>query len=252
MDWLTGQLRTDEDVQIRSLTNEQTILVLAGPNARAVISACSRQDWSPTAFPWLSVRECFIGIAPVTVMAVSFSGELAYEIHVPNASLYAAYKALRTAGESFGLQLFGARAVESMRMEKGFLHWKADIITEYDPFETGLARFVRLQKGEFVGRTALQKRQADGPRRNFVTLGIGAKHAPARPGASLMQGDRVVGTITSGDWGHRVGMNLAYAFVSPELSAIGATMQLDLCGDLVSATVIAPSPYDPEHSRMRA
>jgi dimethylglycine dehydrogenase len=87
MDWLQMHLRADEDVQIRSLTNDHTILVLAGPKARDVLQAVSRADWSPDAFPWLSVREAFIGIAPAVVMGVSFSGELAYEIHVPNAQL---------------------------------------------------------------------------------------------------------------------------------------------------------------------
>jgi len=251
MDWLKLHLREDEDVQIRSLTNDQTILVLAGPRAREVLSACARGDWSKQAFPWLSVRECFIGFAPATVMGVSFSGELAYEIHVPNASLHAAYLALREAGKTHGMRLFGARAVEAMRLEKGFLHWKADLITEFDPFETGLARFVKLDKGAFIGRDALRQRQAQGPRRKLVTLAVDATHAPAHPGASLMQGDAVVGTVTSGDWGHRVGMNLAYAFVDPALAGEGSGMALDLCGDLVSARVIAPSPYDPSFERMR-
>ncbi len=251
MDWLSQHIGTGEDVRLRALTNSQTILVLAGPRSRDVLSACARGGWSREAFPWLSVRECFIGIAPATVMGVSFSGELAYEIHVPNASLYAAYLALRKAGEAFGLKLFGARAVESMRMEKGFLHWKTDLITEFDPYETGLGRFVKPDKGGFIGRQALLKRRAAGPRKKLVTLHVGATHAPARSGASLMQGDKVAGTVTSGDWGHRVGMNLAYAFVVPELAAEGSTMQLDLCGDLVSATVIAPSPYDPDFDRLR-
>ncbi|UWQ82773.1 GcvT family protein [Leisingera caerulea] len=251
MDWLSQHIRPGEDVQIRSLTNDQTILVLAGPRARDVLSACARGDWSREAFPWLSVRECFIGLAPATVLGVSFSGELAYEIHVPNASLYAAYLALRKAGEEHGLKLFGARAVESMRMEKGFLHWKADLITEFDPFETGLHRFVKLEKDDFIGREALLKRQSEGARKKLVTLQVDATRAPAHGGASLMQEDQVVGTVTSGDWGHRTGLNLAYAFVKPELAAEGSTMQLDLCGDLVPATVIAPSPYDPEFERIR-
>ncbi|AAV97203.1 FAD-dependent oxidoreductase (plasmid) [Ruegeria pomeroyi DSS-3] len=251
MDWLSQHIQPGEDVQLRSLTNDQTILVLAGPRARAVLSACARGDWSREAFPWLSVRECFIGFAPATVMGVSFSGELAYEIHIPNASLYAAYLALRKAGEAHGLTLFGARAVESMRMEKGFLHWKADLITEFDPFETGLSRFVKLDKGAFIGKPALLDRQSDGPRKMLVTLQIATDRAPARGGASLMVGQRVVGTVTSGDWGHRVGMNLAYAFVDPELAEPGSEMMLDLCGDMVAARVIAPSPYDPDHARMR-
>ncbi len=252
MDWLTAHVRQDEDVRLRSLTNDQTILVLAGPNARDVLSACARGDWSVEAFPWLSVRECYVGYVPATIMRISFSGELAYEIHVPNASLYAAYLALREAGAAFDLKLFGARAIESMRMEKGFLHWKADLITEFDPFETGLARFVRLDKGEFIGKSALVRRQPEGPRRALVTLELETEKAPAHPGSSLMVADRVVGTVTSGQFGHRVGMNLAYAFVDPDRANVGDTMKVDLCGELVAAKVIAPSPYDPSFGRMRS
>jgi dimethylglycine dehydrogenase len=248
MDWLVQHLRKTEDVQLRSLTNEQTILVLAGPKARDVLSACARGDWTKEAFPWLSLRECFVGFAPATVMAVSYSGELAYEIHVPNASLHAAYLALRDAGEAHGMKLFGARAVDSMRMEKGFLHWKADILTEFDPFETGLSRFVKLDKGGFIGRDALIQRGDAGPRRKLVTLRVDASLAPAHPGASLMDdAGRVVGTATSGEWGHRVGMNLAYAFVEETLWETGATTQIDICGTLVRAEVINACPYDPAH-----
>ncbi|MGR3812480.1 MAG: GcvT family protein [Cognatishimia activa] len=252
MDWLTSHLHGDEDVQLKSLTNDQTILVLAGPRARDVLSEVSRCDWSKEAFPWLSLRECFIGFAPATVMGVSFSGELAYEIHVPNASLYAAYLALRAAGEAHGMTLFGARAVESMRMEKGFLHWKSDLITEFDPFETGLDRFVKMDKPSFVGKEALMVRQAEGPRKMLVSLEIDAAHAPAHPGASLMHDGSVVGTITSGDWGHRVGKNLAYAFVDPAMADEGTEMALDLLGQQVPAKVITAVQYDPDHSRMRA
>lgn len=252
MDWLKKNLRADEKVQIRSLTNDQTILVLAGPKARDVLAACSRGDWSKAAFPWLSVRECFIGYAPATVMAVSFSGELAYEIHIPNASLYAAWLALRQAGAAHNLKLFGARAVDSMRMEKGFLHWKADLLTEFTPFETGLDRFVKLEKADFVGKAALVKMHAAGERKKFVSLKVDATKAPARGGASLMVDGKVVGTISSGDWGYRVGMNIAYAFIDPALSAIGTKLHLDMYGDLVPVEVIAASPYDPDFSRIKA
>ncbi len=252
MDWLCGHLRKDEDVQIRSLTNEHTILVLAGPKARAVMQAVSRADWSRTAFPWLSLRECFIGIAPAIVMAVSFSGELAYEIHVPNAHLYAAYLALRDAGVPHGLGLFGTRAVESMRLEKGYLHWKGDILTEYDPYETGLARFVTPDKGAFVGKSALVARLAAGPQRKLVTLALDCTHAPAHSGASVMVDDTVIGTVTSGDWGHRTGLNLAYAFVAPDQASATGQVAVDVLGMPVTATVIVAGPYDPDYSRVRA
>jgi len=251
MDWLTQHIGADEDVQIRSLTNAQTILVLAGPNARSVMQAVSRADWSAEAFPWLSVRECFIGYAPATVMGVSFSGELAYEIHVPNASLYAAYTALKAAGAAHGMKLFGARAVEAMRLEKGYLHWKADILTEFDPFETGLDRFVRMEKPEFVGKAALETRVAEGPRKTLVTLVLDSSEAAAHGGASVMVGDTVRGTVTSGDWGYRTGLNLAYAFVDPDLAADGTEMEVDALGTRVAATVIPMGPYDPENTRIK-
>jgi len=251
MDWLQAHLTEGEDVTIRSLTNDQTILVIAGPKARDVLSACSRADWSKAAFPWLSARECFIGFAPATVLGVSFSGELAYEIHVPNASLYAAYLALRAAGEAFGMKMFGARAVDSMRMEKGFMHWKADLLTEFDPFETSLDRFIKLEKENFIGKEALQQRADEGLRKKLVSLRVNATHAPAHGGSSVIVNGKVVGTVTSGDWGYRTDMNLAYAFVDPELSGEGTTMQIDMYGDLVNATVIAPSPYNPDYLLMR-
>lgn len=252
MDWLTAHLDPSEKVQIRSLTNEWTILVLAGPKARDVISAVSRGDWSTAAFPWLSVREAFIGIAPAVVMSVSFSGELAYEIHVPNAQLHAAYLALRKAGDPYGLRLFGSRAIESMRLEKGFLHWKGDILTEFDPFETGLDRFVRPNKSGFVGQAALAKRMAEGPRKRLVTLSVDCRDRPAHPGASLMQDSGVVGTVTSGDWGHRTNLNLALAFVDPAMADVGTRVEIDVLGQLVPAKVILPSPYDPKFTRLRS
>ena len=252
MDWLISHLRPDEDVAIRSLTGAQTILVLAGPKARDVLSAASRGDWSREAFPWLSVREAHVGIAPATVLGVSFSGELAYEIHVPNESLHAAYAALRRAGAPHGLRLFGSRAIESMRLEKGFLHWKAEILTEFDPFETGLDRFVRLQKPDFVGKPALLDRAEAGPRRRLVTLAVACEEAPAHAGASVRSGAEIVGTVTSGDWGHRTGLNLACAFVAPPVAATDAPLAVDILGQRVAARIVDPSPYDPEFARMRA
>jgi len=249
MDWLTQHMPRDGSVSIRSLTNEHTILVLAGPKARAVLSGAARGDWSTAAFPWLSVRRAFIGIAPAVVMSVSFSGELAYEIHVPNAQLHAAYLALRKAGEAHGLRLFGSYAVESMRMEKGYRHWKADLLTEYTPFESNLPRFVKLDKPAFIGKDALA---ASTPRRAFVSLVLDCTHAPAHGGASILSGGRVVGTITSADWGHRIGKNIAMGFIEPGFATVGTRLEVDVIGQPVPAEVVPDCLYDPDNSRVRA
>ncbi|MEM8536425.1 MAG: FAD-dependent oxidoreductase [Pseudomonadota bacterium] len=242
-DWLTQHVAADEDVQIKPLTNDQTILILAGPKSHDLLAAVSRADWSDAAFPWLSVRECFVGIAPATVMRVSYSGALAYELHIPNASLYAAYLALMDAGAAFGLTHFGALAVDSMRMEMGYLHWKADLLTEFDPFETGLDRFVTLDKPAFVGKSALLERKSRGPYRLLTCLRLDDDDSPAHGGASVMAGTDVIGTVTSGSWGHRLGQNLALAFLKPEAAETGQMHQIDSLGRMVKAEVVPMGPY---------
>ena len=246
-DWMLSHLHDDEDVTIRSLTGSHTTLLLAGPRSRDVLSKAARGDWSKAAFPWLSVRQAEVGIAPATVMSVSFSGELAYEIHVPNESLPAAWRALREAGAT---KLFGSRAIEAMRLEKSFLHWKADIITEFDPFEASLGRFVRAGDG-YVGAKALAKRRAHGPTGRLVTLAVEAEGAPAHPGASVMSDGKVVGTVTSGAMGHRTGLNLALAYLHPDRAEPGTELGIEIIGTERMAKVIDPSPYDPDFDLVR-
>ena len=194
-----------------------------------MLQAATRLDCSAEGFGWLEVRAGFVGIAPAVIMSVSYSGEQAFEIHVPNGQLHAAYLALRDAGAEHGLRLFGSMAVESMRMEKGYLHWKLDLITEFNPFETGLGRFVDMNK-EFVGKPALQEMVEAGPRKLLVPLAIDCDHAPSHGGASVYDGDNLVGTVTSAAWGYRVGRNLAYAFVEPDCAAAGTALKVDVTG----------------------
>ena len=246
-DWLHAHLREDENVRIADLTATHTILLIAGPRSRDILREVAKGDWSAEAFPWLSVRKAEVGIAPATIMAVSFSGEVAYEIHVPNESLRAAWRAIREAGD---LKLFGSRAVESMRLEKSFLHWKAEIITEFDPYESGLSRFVREGSG-YVGAEALARRRENGPTRRLATLAIEFDDAPAHAGASVVLDGTVVGTVTSGGCGHRTGLNLALAYIRPDLAEPGTRLDIDVIGEARTARVIEPSPFDPEFARLR-
>ena len=252
MDWLTAHLPDDGSVSLRSLTNEWTILVLAGPKSRDVLSAVSRGDWSKAAFPWLSVRRAFVGIAPAVVMSVSFSGELAYELHIPNSQLYAAYLALRKAGEGHGLRLFGSHAVDSMRLEKGYRHWKADLISEFDPIESGLDRFVKPDKPDFIGKAALDGRMAKGPRRRFVSMVLDCSHAPAHGGDTILSDGVCVGTVTSAGWGYRTGKNIAMGFVDPDFAEIGTPLSVEVIGEPVPAAVVDSGLYDPGNELMRA
>ncbi|MDD9910770.1 MAG: FAD-dependent oxidoreductase [Ahrensia sp.] len=248
MDWLREHQPANSDIEIRSLTNSDTILVLAGPKARNVLAtACPRNDVSRDAFPWLSVRSLHIGPVPVTAMSVSFSGELAYEIHVPVEQSVLVHDLLMTAGADHGIGYFGLRAVESMRLEKGYLHWKADLITEFNPYETGLDRFVKMDK-DFVGKAALETMIANGPRRRLVTLELDSTTTPAHLGDSVVRDGKVVGTVTSAGWGHRVGKNIAYAFVD---AGVASELSVLVLGKELTASPINQPLYDAGNGLVR-
>jgi dimethylglycine dehydrogenase len=251
MDWLQAHLPEDSSIQITNLTNSHTILVLAGPRSRELLKQVApRTDWSKEAFPWLTCKKVFIGHHEAIAMSVSFSGELAFELHIPNEMLFGAYNLITAAGQEFGLGHFGLFATESMRLEKSYRHWKSDLITEFNPFESGLSRFVKLEK-DFIGKAALLKQKAEGMRRDFVTLEVHSKDGPAHGGDSLVKDGQVIGTISSSAWGYRVNKNLAMAFIDPAHGAIGTKLGVQYLGTVYDATVIAECQYDPSNSRMR-
>lgn len=248
MDWLSERLPAGSDIQINSLTNSHTVLIIAGPFARALMDAvCPRTSFAQASFPWMTAKPCFVGHAEAMVMAVSFSGEQAFELHIPNNQLHAAYLALTRAGEAFGLTHFGMYAIESMRMEKGYGHWKGDFITEFNPVESGVERFVDMSKS-FPGKEGLEHQIALGNRRNRVLIALDNSTAPAHAGETVFDNDDPVGTITSAAWGYRVKKNLAMAYIDPEKANVGTALSVFLVGKRTQAAVVEPCLYDADHS----
>jgi len=250
-DWL-NRFKPDS-VTITEMAATHTILVLAGPKSRDLLQSVSpRCDWSKQAFPWLRCQPMFIGHAEVIAMSVSFCGELAYELHVPNEQLYLTWKILNEAGQNFDLGYFGLYATESMRLEKGYLQWKADLIYEHNPFEAGLDRFVKLDKGDFVGKQALLEQVERGPRKQLVSMVLTCDIAAAHSGDPVLLGEHQVGSVTSGGYGHRVEKNIAYAYVDPGQATIGTALSIGILGDSYDAVVVAPILYDPANELPRS
>lgn len=250
-DWLNRF--KPETVTVTEMAATHTILVVAGPKSRDLLQSLSpRCDWSAQDFPWLRARQMFIGHAEVTAMSVSFSGELAYELHVPNEQLYLLWQLISAAGREFELGYFGLYATESMRLEKGYLHWKADLIYEHNPFEARLERFVKLDKKDFIGKTALLKQIERGPRKLLVSMTVECDIACAHSGDPVFADERQVGTVTSAGYGHRVQKNIAYAYVDPQAAAVGTRLELGILGARHAAEVVEPILYDPENLLMRA
>ena len=242
-----------QDVKLSALTETHTALVIAGPQSRPLLSSLTpRSNVSAGAFPWMAVRRLLLGHVEVMAMSVSFSGELAYELHVPNAQLYPVWKLLADAGKQFGLIHFGLHAAESMRIEKGYLAWKKDLMQEYNPIESGLKRFVNLDKPDFVGKQGLLRQLQQKPKRTLVSISVDCQHACAHPGTSVYCGERLIGTVTSGEYGHRTGINYALAFVDPATSEIGQDVELEILGDRFSGAIIKPCQYDAANQRVRA
>ncbi len=253
MDWLREHLPGDSDIRLRSLTNTHTALAIAGPAARNVMEAAApRTDWSPKNFPWLYVRRVMIGHVEAVAMSVSYSGELAFELHIPNEQLALAFDILWQAGEPFAMKPFGLHATESMRLEKGYRHWKVDLLIEYNPFESGLDRFVDLNK-DFLGKPALINQQMT-PRGQFVTLALDSRAAPAHPGDSVLANGTPIGTITSAAYGHRTQKNLALAFTAPAPAPTRCSVDLvvETAVGILRAEVIETGVYDPENTLVRS
>ena len=246
-DWLNDHLPA-EGVDICNRTHRDTILVVAGPRSRDLLAKVSpRTDWSNAGFKWLTAKPVFIGHAEAIAMRVSFSGELGWELHVPNEQLLLAFQILAEAGAEFDLRPFGLYATESMRLEKCYRHWKADLISEYDPFESSLD----LEKPDFPGKAALAARAAAGPRRRFVPMIVDSDVAPAHAGDSIYAGGNLVGTVTSGGFGHRVGKNIAMGFIDAARAEPGTELEIGILGSRCRATVVSEPIFDPANDRVR-
>src|SRR5205823_3895628 len=166
-------------VTIRSLRNDVLGLAIAGPRSRELLARLCPDDVSHAAFPFLSFREMEIAMLPARVGRISFTGELGYEIWVPADCQQALYDALLAAGADLGLRHFGARALNSLRLEKSFGNWAREYRPIYTPAEAGLDRFVDVAKPDFIGREAVLRDRPQGPVRRMVTFVVAANAADA-------------------------------------------------------------------------
>ncbi len=238
---------------IANLTERFSTLVLAGPRARELLARLTDADLANAAFPWLGARTLEIAGAPVLALRVSYVGELGYELHVAMEHLAAVHARLVRAGRELELRPFGLYAVESLRLEKCYRSWKADLTTEYTPLAASLERFVRLDKAaDFIGRAALRKAAAAGVPERFVPLLVEAHDADAAPVSIVYRGAHVVGLVTSGGYGYRLKRSIALAYVRTDLSTPGTELEVDILGERRRAVVGREPLYDPDNLRLRA
>ena len=252
-DWIKKHVPTDGSVQFENLTNAMGVLVIAGPKSRELMQRVSRDDFSNEAFRWLTGKNVVINMAPCNAMRVNFVGELGWELHHPIEYQNHIFDALWEAGQDLGLKPFGIRAMDSMRIEKTYRMPGAELSIEYAALESGLNRFVNLNKSDFNGRAGLTTWQEKGFANTLVALEVhDTTNADAVGNNPIFKDGSVIGRLTSGNYGFRVEKSLAIAMVQPELAVSGTALEVDILGKMHSATIIDESPFDPDNKRLRA
>lgn len=253
MDWIRRHAPQDGSVHLRDVTSSLACVGIQGPKAREILSSVCADDLSNEAFPYMRAREITVEDVPCLALRVTYVGELGYELYPPTEFGARLWDVLFEAGRPHGLVPAGYRAIESMRLEGGFLAWAADITPETNPYEAGLGFAVKLDKPvPFIGKEALEEIKARGVERKLsalvlddpATVALGNEPVRAKDG-------EVVSRVTSGGRGYSVGKSIAYAYLPVELAEAGAEHSVEVFGEEVPAEVVSMPLWDPKHERVR-
>ncbi len=248
--WFDEQLPAD-GVRIVNLTDQQLGFAVSGPRSRELLSRLTDADVSDDALPFMSIRHLDVGISRAVVARLSLTGELGYEITVPATEHRSLWTRLAAAGADLGLRPVGDRAIDSLRLEKGYGIWSTEFTQSATPAMSGLDRFVHVDKGEFLGRDAALVERSRESQRTLVLLDVDATDADARGDEPVWLAGRLVGVVTSGSYGHHVGRSLALAYVDRAVVEEHPTLSVAVIGERRPATILPEAPYDPRGTRLR-
>ncbi|MGE5461011.1 MAG: GcvT family protein [Solirubrobacterales bacterium] len=251
--WIERHLPADGSVSVEDATERTGVLTVVGPRSRDLLQALTEDDLSNAAFPYMTARRIRLGSVPeVLALRISYEGELGWELHHPIEDLRNLYEAILQTGEPLGLVDFGYRALDSLRLEKGYRLWGADISADFTPLEAGLERFVDVDKGDFIGRDALVRQREEGIRRSLACLTVETADALPHGAEPVLAGDRAVGFVSAADRGHVVGATIALAYLPLELATPGTALEVEILGERRPAVVVQAPLFDPENRRLRS
>jgi 4-methylaminobutanoate oxidase (formaldehyde-forming) len=251
--WIRRHAPTDGSVTVADVTSSMACIGLWGPRARDILASVTRDDLTDEAFPYLSVRRISVGHVPLLALRVTYVGELGWELYPPTEYGLVLWDTLWAAGREHGLVAAGYRAIDALRLEKGYRVWSADITPEETPYEAGLGFAVRLDKAvDFVGREALMAARVAGPRRRLRCLVLDDPRSVALGNEPVRVGGVIVGRVTSGGYGFAVERSIAYAYLPPDQAATGTRGEVDIFGEWVGFEVAREPLWDPDGARIRS
>ncbi|WP_315981043.1 aminomethyltransferase family protein [Aliamphritea spongicola] len=249
-DWLRQRLPADNSVQLNNITRDYGTLVLAGPEARRILSKLTDTPLDNDSFPWFTGQQIEVAGVPVRALRMNFVGELGWELHHPIEHQLALYDALMEAGAAHGIGDFGLRAMDSLRLEKGYPMWGHDLNLEFNSREANLSYFVKTEGREFEGKAALQESRGDDEHR-LVLLSVDSTDVDASTGMEPVYcNGEIVGQVSSGGYGHRIQQSLALAYV--RRSVLDAELSVKVLGNTYPARRIKGCAYDPSNARLKA
>ena len=252
--WLRSHVEDGERVSIDDVSGAFATIGLWGPLAREILAPATSDDVSDPALPLRTARTIHVGPAPVLASRLSYAGELGWELTTEAAWAVEVWDRLWATGAALGLEPFGYRALDSLRMEKGFRYYGTDLTMLETPYEAGLGAFVRLDTGEFVGRAALQAARdapVDETARRLRTLRIGGSDwLPVYGGEAVRANGEVIGRLRSVAYGPTVSATIGYAYC-PATLADGTELEVDVFDERVPATIVVDVLVDPGGARIR-
>ena len=252
LDWMRKHMPQDGSVTIDNVTTRYGGLVLSGPKSRDVLAKLTDADLSNRAFPFLCMQEIVVGLCRTRALRIGFVGELGWELHCPIENVRPIYQALMQAGEELGIANYGLRALNSLRLEKGYLMLGGEITTERTPIEAGQDRFVDFDKGDFIGRQALLNQKQAGIKDRLALMVVEAADADCIGDEPVYIGDEIVGRIASGGYGHSLGKSLAMGYIDAEAAKPGTQVEIAILGERRRAETVEIPLYDPKNEKLRA
>src|SRR5262245_61930343 len=248
--WIRSHLPVDGGAVIRDVTSARAVINLCGPLARQVLEKVAEEDVSNAALPFARCKQNTLGAAPVLAIRIGYVGELGWELHIPTEYAAHVYECLLEAGQPFEIANVGYRAIDTLRMEKGYLYWSSDITPDYTPFEAGLGFRVALDKGDFIGRDALMRVRREGPARRLCTFTL-EEWAPVVGGECILRHGKVLGVTTSANFGHTIKKPIAYGYIPIEEIA-NHDFTIEVFGEPIPAIRHDGALYDPKNERLKS
>ncbi|MGH2938749.1 MAG: GcvT family protein [Solirubrobacterales bacterium] len=250
-EWMRRHLPEDGSARIADVTSQSACFGVWGPRTRDVLQTLTPADLSNDAFPYMTLQEITVGDVPVRALRVTYVGELGWELYCPTEYGLGLWRAIWEAGQEHDIVAGGYRAIDSMRLEKGYRVWGADITPDETPDEGGVGFCVKLDKGEFIGRDALGAKE-DAMRQCLACIVLDDPRSIALGNEPVRIDGNVVGRVTTGGYGYTVGRSIAYAYLPASLVAPGTAVAIEIFGTWVEGEVAAGPLFDQAGERIRS